>query len=155
MTPRDPQTAYHAPRHTQPTALPRIVLALCVVGTFSSAIPVLASMSKQVAPSALRVADLGASLVLFWICVALRAREGRSVTQADKAQAWRLGQMVCGVIPVLLVLFLSLPAVARWDVLVVGLAWRAWLLLYTLPFVAATLRRTRGIHSSGQVSQCG
>jgi hypothetical protein len=30
----------------------------------------------------------------------------------------------------------------NWTVLVIGLAWRAWLLLYTLPFLAVALERS-------------
>ena len=32
----------------------------------------------------------------------------------------------------------------RWDVLVIGLAWRGWLLLYTLPFLIAALEGDQG-----------
>ena len=34
----------------------------------------------------------------------------------------------------LLVLFFLLADRVQWDVLLIGLAWRAWLLLYALPF---------------------
>jgi len=47
---------------------------------------------------------------------------------------------VTGAVPLLLlvIFFLAGPDV-RWDILLVGLAWRGWLLMYSLPAMLAML----------------
>ena len=46
-----------------------------------------------------------------------------------------------GAVPlVLLAIFFVAGSLVRWDILLVGLAWRAWLLMYTLPATLALLR---------------
>ena len=67
--------------------------------------------------------------------LAMRARN--AVSDRHRLAAFRLGQLVLGVIPVLLVAYFVIGIRLNWTVLIIGLAWRAWLLLYTLPFLLA------------------
>jgi hypothetical protein len=43
---------------------------------------------------------------------------------------------------VLLLIFFAAGSTVHWDILLVGLAWRAWLLMYTLPATLALSRQT-------------
>lgn len=95
-----------------PSVKPTRLLARLCIGLFaaSTAFPVVAS----VLPSApehrwLGVADVGIAAALV------------------------------GVVPALLVLFFVAGHRINWEVLVVGLAWRVGLLLYTLPYLVAAL----------------
>jgi hypothetical protein len=69
--------------------------------------------------------------------------EGR-VTPQPRAQLRRpVTQAVITVIPALLAAYFLFGTRVNWTVLVLGLAWRAWLFLYTLPFLTAGLRAGR------------
>ena len=46
-------------------------------------------------------------------------------------------------IPVLLIGFFIAGDRIDWQVLIVGLAWRGWLLLYTLPYLISVTTDTR------------
>ena len=50
--------------------------------------------------------------------------------------------MIFGIIPALLIVFFIAGDRIEWRVLVIGLAWRGWLLLYTLPYLISAVRRT-------------
>ena len=95
---------------------------------------------------AIAVADDGefenryASLLGAFATAALVATRARSLaTDRHRARAFRVSQGLFAVIPVLLVAFFLLGDRVDWTVLVIGLAWRAWLVLYTLPFLLAAL----------------
>jgi hypothetical protein len=62
------------------------------------------------------------------------------VADRHRLSAFHVSQGVLSVIPVLLVAYFVLGNRLNCPVLVIGLAWRAWLLLYTLPFLAAVLQ---------------
>ena len=67
-------------------------------------------------------------------------RVRNAVADRHRLGAFRLGQLVVGVIPVLLFVYLLIGGRLNWTVLIIGLAWRAWLLLYTLPFLLVALQ---------------
>ena len=65
-----------------------------------------------------------------------------AVGQLDRAEARYLEALktypnyyrgLAGLLPVLLVVFFLAGDRVRWEILLVGLAWRIWFLIYTLP----------------------
>ena len=59
------------------------------------------------------------------------------VTDRHRVAAFHTSQVVFATVPLLLAVFFIVGERVDWDVLVIGLAWRGWLLLYTLPFLIA------------------
>jgi hypothetical protein len=108
----------------------------------SSIMPVAASIAyvSNEPPRWVGVLDVVLAALLFLACVRVTSRVRREVSDADRVRAWQLSQVVMSVIPLLLALWFLLGPRIRWDVLVAGLAWRGWLLMYTLPFISAARR---------------
>ena len=71
--------------------------------------------------------------------MAVASATRRAVTDRDRLVALRVTHGVMSVVPLLLVVFFVAGSRIDWRVLVIGLAWRGWLLVYTLPFLAAAL----------------
>jgi hypothetical protein len=118
-------------------ALGRSGVALFVVST---AFPVVAGfLDARSRPRWLGVADVAIAAVTFAAAALVTMRAGALTTDRHRARAFRASQGVLAVIPVLLVAFFVLGDRIDWTVLVIGLAWRAWLFLYTLPFLLAAL----------------
>ena len=61
----------------------------------------------------------------------------------ERLIAFRVSQSLFSVIPVLLTGFFVAGDRIDWQVLIVGLAWRGWLLLYTLPYLISVTTDTR------------
>src|SRR4030095_2365218 len=119
--------------------LARVCVALCALST---AFPVVASLIvDDRTPRWLGVADVIVAAAFCGTAIFLAMRVRNAV--ADRHRLWglRLGQLVLGVIPVLLFAYLVIGGHLNWTVLIIGLAWRAWLLLYTLPFLLVALQQ--------------
>lgn len=71
------------------------------------------------------------------MAIAVASRTRARVADPDRIAAFRATQAVLGVVPALLVLFFVAGERVDWEILVVGLAWRGWLLIYTLPYLVA------------------
>lgn len=91
-------------------------------------------------PRWLAVGDIVVASLLLVSAFALANRAKVVVRDVHRVTALRISQTVLGVIPLLLLLFFLLGDRIGWTVLVIGLAWRAWLLLYVLPFLVAAWR---------------
>jgi hypothetical protein len=91
-------------------------------------------------PRWLGVADVVFAALLLFSAFALVNRAKSAVTDSHRVAALRLAQSALGIIPLLLLLFFLVGDRIAWTVLVIGLAWRAWLLLYVLPFLVAAWR---------------
>jgi len=61
------------------------------------------------------------------------------VADHHRLAALRITQAVVGAAPVLIALYFIAGSHLNWTVLIIGLAWRIWLLIYTLPFLLAAL----------------
>jgi len=120
------------------TELDRLCTGLFVVSTI---FPVAAGVYPSEAPRWLGIADVGVGGLLVTTTIALVMRTQDKVSDDDRLAAFRLSQSLISLIPVLLVLFFIARSRIKWDVLIVGLAWRAWLLLYSLPCMVAAHRR--------------
>ena len=69
----------------------------------------------------------------------MAARARTHITDQHRIAAYNTSQVVFASIPLLLAVFFIVGGRVDWTVLVIGLAWRGWLLLYTLPFLIAAL----------------
>ena len=76
-------------------------------------------------------------------CITLDVVARRLVTPADELMSARLIRQASILILVLLVTFLTAGHRVDWNVLLVGLAWRAWLFIYSLPVLLAALKRSK------------
>ena len=107
---------------------------------FSTTFPVVAGfIGPGDKPRWLGVADVAVAAVTFGVAALVASRARSLATDAHRARAYRVSQGVLAAIPVLLVAFFALGERIDWTVVVIGLAWRAWLFLYTLPFLLAAL----------------
>ena len=115
--------------------LARTCLALFAL---SSAFPVVAGGINQQRPLGwLGVADVVLAAALVGAVAWLTTRARRAVTDRHRVAAFRETQGLLGLIPLLLAMYFVVGARVNWTVLVIGLAWRGWLLIAVLPFLAA------------------
>ena len=118
-------------------ALARAYVALFVLST---AFPVAASLMPADAISrAMGVSDVAVALVLLATGIYVVSLKPPASPETDRrAVAW---YKHAGAVPIiLLAIFFVAGSLVRWEILLVGLAWRAWLLMYTLPAALALLR---------------
>ncbi len=120
----------------------RVLAGLCIaLFGASTAFPVAAGiLNTDAPPPGLGVADLMVGLLLFAASASVASRRRDRVTTNDRARAFVIFQMIVGIIPALLIVFFVLGDRIAWRVLVIGLAWRGWLLLYTLPYLVSAVR---------------
>jgi hypothetical protein len=106
----------------------------------STAFPVVASLMPAEAVSrTMGVLDVAAAFVLLALGIYI-VSVSSPVTPAVNARAvaW---YRVSGTVPIgLLAVFFVAASRVEWPVLLVGLAWRAWLFSYTLPGALACLQ---------------
>ena len=93
-------------------------------------------------PLILGVADIVVAAMLVTAAILVDGRTRAFVDNRHRAAAYGVSRKAAAGVLVLLALFLLGRPRIRWDVLVTGLAWRGWLLLYVLPGLLA-LRRKR------------
>jgi hypothetical protein len=109
----------------------------------STAFPVAAALTNTKAPSrALGVLDVMVAALLVAVAITVAGKHRGTVSDADRLDAFRVSQTLFMSIPALLLVFLLVGNRIDWQVLVVGVAWRGWLLMYTLPYMISALRRT-------------
>ena len=121
-----------------PYALARVSRALFAV---SVVFPIVGGLFVASPPPRwLGIADVGIAAALVGSTAVVVARVRRSVTEHDRLRAFRISQIVVGVVPVLIALYFVAGSRVNWTVLVIGLAWRAWLFLYSAPYLVAAFR---------------
>jgi hypothetical protein len=120
--------------------------ACAALFALSTLFPVAASLRVGQPPLRwLGIADVSVAALLVVLVMVVYARTRAAVRDRHRLAAHRVGQTVLGVVPVLLALFLVAGQRVDWTVLVIGLAWRGWLLLYSLPFIVAAFEETRAL----------
>jgi hypothetical protein len=113
-----------------------------VLFAVSTAFPVAAALMNTKTPSRLLgVLDVIVAILLLAVAIAVAGRHRGTVSDDDRLIAFRVSQTLLLMIPALLIGFFVAGDRINWQVLVVGLAWRGWLLLYTLPYMIAAMRR--------------
>ncbi len=119
-------------------ALARISVALFAV---SVSFPILGGLFVASSPPRwLGMADVVIAAALFGSTAVVVARQRHRVVHHDRLAALRISGIVVGVVPVLLAAYFVVGSRVNWTVLVIGLAWRGWLLLYSLPYLVAALQ---------------
>jgi hypothetical protein len=100
----------------------------------SVAFPVVAALLPLAGtPPWLGVVDVALAVVLFLVAALIAARAGTVVPDAVQRRSYRLYRILATLPLALLVVFFLVGGAIRWEVLLPGLAWRAWLLCYFLP----------------------
>ena len=110
-----------------------------VLFVVSLAFPIVASLIPADAVSrAMGFLDVAVALALLGTGIYVVSAKAPASPEHDRrAVAW---YKVTGAVPLaLLVVFFVAGSHVRWEVLLVGLAWRAWLLWYSLPATLALL----------------
>lgn len=116
-------------------SLARVTASLFVV---SALFPIAAGLLNLATPPRwLGMADVAVAAALAVAALLLATRAGPQPTERNLAAGFKISRAVAGVIPALLVLFFVAGHRVNWEVLVVGLAWRAWLLVYVAAHLAA------------------
>ena len=118
--------------------LARASLALCAV---SLVFPIVGGLFVATTPPRwLGLLDVVLAAAYFASAALVVARAQRQVADHDRIISLRVSQVIVGVIPVLLVTYFVVGARVNWTVLLIGLAWRGWLLHYSMPSLIAVLR---------------
>ena len=117
----------------------RLAQACIALFALSTAFPIAAALIDEDRRPPWLGADVVIAAITF-LSAAIVATRGRAlVTDRHRVAAYHTSQVVFATVPLLLAVFFVVGERVDWDVLVVGLAWRGWLLLYTLPFLVALL----------------
>ena len=123
----------------RPATLGRAFIEVFAVST---AFPVIAALLEPgLIPQVMGLLDVAIAGIAVVLGFALDGRVRADVTEADRAAAYRVLRRGGVVVLVLLGVFFLVPNLFAWDVLVIGLAWRAWLIIWVLPAVVASLRQ--------------
>ena len=88
--------------------------------------------------------DVALAVMLFGVTAVVVSRMRRSVGDRHRLNALRITQIALGAVPVLLAAYFVVGNRINWTVLVIGLAWRLWLFLYSLPSLVAALQTRPG-----------
>ncbi len=122
-------------------------LIAAVVFCISSAFPVIAGLSKNTAsfPKWWGMLDVGIAFVLAIIAIVILAiANGRVNKQAEESSYRAYRVLTHGILAIIVIFFLFGDRVT-WSNCLTGFAWRAWLLLYSLPAWFTALRGTDGL----------
>ena len=111
----------------------RRALAGCILFGISTAFPIVASIRTREAPVWVGVLDALLAFALVAVGALTSARWGRAVDGAVLEASARIYRAGASVFLVLLALFFVAGQRINWNILLPGLAWRAWLFAYVLP----------------------
>jgi hypothetical protein len=121
----------------------RLAIAAAVVFVISSVFPVVAGLSKDTAsfPSWWGTLDVGIAFVLGALVIAIHVVAGSNPSKQAEEASYRAYRILIQAIFALLVVFFVSGDRVVWPNCLTGLAWRYWLLLYSLPAWFAALER--------------
>ena len=123
---------------------PRAGWAFVVLFTVSTAFPIIASLLPATSISTtLGALDVLVAAVVAVLGLAIESAARDRVGDDDRRIAWQVVRVLATIPLLLLIVFFVRADIVRWDVLLVGLAWRTWLLLWVLPSVVASVRAPR------------
>ena len=117
--------------------------AFLVLFAISTAFPFLGWFLFQYGISEMGIVDVGIASFTVVAAFTLEGRARPFVTEADRARSWLIIRAGATGLLLLLGIFFIAPTQFHWDVLVIGLVWRAWLLIWVLPSLVASLRQPR------------
>jgi hypothetical protein len=99
----------------------------------STAFPIAASLLPGDTPPWLGIADVVIALLLVLVGIRIMTRRPGPYAPDVRVTAFRILQGSATLLLVLLAVFLLVGDALRWNVLLPGLAWRAWLFAMALP----------------------
>lgn len=137
-------TAPLSPRNSRLLSDRSLAVATAIMFCVSAVFPLAAAAypAAEGLPRVIGVLDGIIAFALVLMAMLLHARTQGKVTKNDHEAAYRAYRLLTHAILVLLVLFFLFGNRIAWSIGLVGLAWRSWLLLYTLPAWYAALRTT-------------
>jgi len=120
-----------------------LAIATAVVFCISTIFPVVASLVRDAGslPRIVGVTDGVLAFVLVVMAMVLWSRTQGKVTSDAEDAAYRAYRVLIHAIIVLLLVFFLFGDRIAWSIGLVGIAWRAWLLFYTLPAWYAALNQ--------------
>lgn len=122
----------------------KLVVAAASAFGVSTAFPVVASlMAVEKPPRWVGLLDVTLAFAVVMMGLALVSRAGREYDPTVVGSAFRIYRASATAFLVLPSLFLLLGERIKWNVLLMGLAWRAWLFVYVLPAGLAVWRVKR------------
>lgn len=137
--PNDPIKGTHTTPHlTSGTGRQarRLVIAGGILFGISLAFPVIASLVDAASfPRWVGFLDVALALVLPLILLAITIFTRGAISTRAAYASYRIYRISINLLLVLLLLFFLVGDRITWEVLLPGLAWRLWLLLYLLPAV--------------------
>lgn len=117
--------------------------ATCVLGAgfaVSTAMPIVASLVSARPPLWGGILDVALAVAVVAGGLGLMATAKGPFDDGTIRTAYRIYRGLAAVPLVLLAVFFVIGNAIKWDVLLIGLAWRAWLLLEVLPAAVAGWR---------------
>ena len=123
-----------------------LAIATAVVFCISTIFPVAAALHGNASslPKIVGVIDVIVAFTLVGMAIVLYARmQGRVTTDAEHSAYGAYRVLTHSIVVLLLVFFLFGDRIA-WSIGLVGIAWRAWLLFYTLPTWYTALNQPGG-----------
>lgn len=115
------------------------IFGLDLFGT-SIAFPLIASLfGTESLPNWFGLLDVGVALILILLMMGLSSLMQKFVDDRVKLLCYRFYGWLASLPIILLGLFFILPNAIDWNILLPGLAWRVWLLAYSLPALVAAL----------------
>ncbi len=123
-----------------------LAVVAAVLFFISSAFPVVAGLSKNTAsfPKLWGMLDVALAFVLVILAFAIMGLTGNSVTKQAEEATYRAYRVLVHGILVMIVVFFLFGDRIIWINCLTGFAWRAWLLLYTLPAWYFAIRVSAG-----------
>ncbi len=121
-------------------SLPHLSRLSLTFFALSSLFPIVGALFVTLAPPQwMGTLDVIIAAALFTVTAIVVSRARRSVADRHRLVALRTTQAVLGVIPLLIAGYFVAGSRINWTVLILGLAWRAWLFVYSLPALIAAL----------------
>ena len=120
----------------------QLAVAAAVVFVISSAFPVVAGLAKDTAsfPKWWGAADVIIAFVLAFLAIVISALVGHDVNRQAEEASYRAYRFLTRGILAMVVAFFLFGDRITWSIWLVGLGWRTWLLLYSLPAWFTALR---------------
>ena len=84
-------------------------------------------------PSWVGIVDVGLAIILVILMLVLVGLAGSSIQSRVKQFAYEVYRGAASLLIVLLIAYFVFGNEINWNVLLIGLAWRAWVLFYSLP----------------------
>jgi hypothetical protein len=122
-----------------------LVRAWAVVGALSTSMPVIAAVAGQPLPRWVGLLDVALAALLALLSIALTRGAPPAFDDRTMRRAFKVSRGASHVMIAMVALFLLVGDAIDWHVLLVGLGWRAWLFVWTLPYaISAWSRRPEG-----------